>query len=410
MKKALSPNQLKVFKLFKVLVEYMTRHLDKTLKHKHLKNVFFYASENVTQQSWEDNVGGCLLFVFGYLLDCLKNKNIPHYFISENNLIDYYTEKEIQTISTYIEAVRVLPTQCLENMYGRHGVKYRVKQLEAVLKDCQHYSQTRDITHSWLNIFHPTSLKITLFLADGGFHELAYEMICKLYEDLKKSPAKEVPSFEKIFQDAMKSVESTSARQSLAKLYDENFGTKSMSTYQRAMGHQRKRIGDVVPFSVDERIRDIAIPNKISKHDLSVVTWLDSMAHSYYILFKNEMAEVFLQTAIKFAKHMLKEQNEFDISAIEDTHLKTEVARERSETTSSLISILITCYEHLYALCTMLLNGGPFDEHMTHLEELQLSVEGMDKFLEKVKLLRSNPRSVIQSVMIPGGNNMQSYF
>ncbi|XP_061175918.1 uncharacterized protein LOC133184861 [Saccostrea echinata] len=391
LKKALCPVQKSVFRLFKISVEYLTRHLDKTLKHKHLKNVFFHASENIRREVWEQNVGGCLLFIVGYLLDCLKNRNIPHYFIPENNLIDYYSEKEIQTIATYIEAFRVLPIQCLQNMYNRHGWKHVFKPALGVLKDCKHFSETRDIHHAWLNVFHPTSMKAVTGFASFGLYEAAYQYICEAYDKLNQALLSETPSFEQVFQDALKYVKTSASREALEKLHNEKCGRCSPNNKQNSRDHKPMNISDVMPFKVDERIRDLKIPGTHSKVPELITKWMDSKARKYYMGGNFEMAEVLLQTDIKYIKHLLKEQNDFDISEIEDKNLRSEIGQQRTERTTSLLSILFDEYRNLFIVCGGLGSIRSFDEHMADLEEFEHSVEGAGILLESIRAFPGRP-------------------
>ncbi|XP_062613070.1 uncharacterized protein LOC134274844, partial [Saccostrea cucullata] len=398
LKKALCQKQKSVFKMFKVTAEYLTRHLEKTLKHKHLKNVFFYACENIERKVWEQNIGGCLLYIFGYLLDCLKKRNIPHYFIPENNLIDCYSEKEIQTIATYIEAFRVLPIHCLGNMYKRHGWKNVFTPSLAVLKDCKQFSETRDIRHAWLNVFLPASMKMATSIVNFGFYDQAYELICEAYEDLKQSPLSKTPSFDQVFQDSLKYVKTSACREALVKLHNKKCGRNVTNNNQKSKNRQTINISEVLPFSVDERIRDFEIPETQSKVQTLIIAWLDSKAYEYYMGGKCVMAEVLLQTTIKYIKFLLKEQNEFDVSEIEDKSLQSEVWQQRT----SLITLLYEEYWHLLEACYGLGSIRSFDEHLSDLENYQHSVEGSDELLASVHAF---PRRIHPSFHFTGSRD-----
>lgn len=229
-KKGLTKIQKDTFSIFKLLMEHMNRNVPRPLKQKHMKSVFFYACEQIKHESWEDNPAGCMVYLLSDLLQCVKKRCIPHYFIASNNLLDYYSEEEVQALCVHIEALRVFPIQCIEHLFDAYGWGSILKNGMSVLKDCEHFERTKDINYTWEKVFIPANLKSIMPLIKLKLYEDAYIMLKTVYEEVLLAPLpSDPPSFQDMFLEALSMMEDASAKKALAALYDTECGADVLS-------------------------------------------------------------------------------------------------------------------------------------------------------------------------------------
>ena len=103
----LSSEQMQSFLLFQSLVDIALKGI--LLPPAIVKSVFFYACENITFSYWKSDPVGCIFLLLKKFALCLKNRRVPHYFMSEKNLLDHVPEKI--TVESYkkLECVRMQP-------------------------------------------------------------------------------------------------------------------------------------------------------------------------------------------------------------------------------------------------------------------------------------------------------------
>ena len=73
----------------------------------HLKTVLFWVLESMPDQTQESCSRGTLLErLLDKLISCLKAKNLPHFFIPENNMFRHYEDKELLTVLSRVQDIR----------------------------------------------------------------------------------------------------------------------------------------------------------------------------------------------------------------------------------------------------------------------------------------------------------------
>lgn len=262
-KKGLTKIQKDTFSIFKLLMEHMNRNVPRPLKQKHMKSVFFYACEQIKHESWEDNPAGCMVYLLSDLLQCVKKRCIPHYFIASNNLLDYYSEEEVQALCVHIEALRVFPIQCIEHLFDAYGWGSILKNGMSVLKDCEHFERTKDINYTWEKVFIPANLKSIMPLIKLKLYEDAYIMLKTVYEEVLLAPLpSDPPSFQDMFLEALSMMEDASAKKALAALYDTECGADVFSQIKADVVFVR----DVLSGDIDEQIGCMEIPKFVTQN------------------------------------------------------------------------------------------------------------------------------------------------
>ncbi|XP_076117614.1 uncharacterized protein LOC143085255 [Mytilus galloprovincialis] len=76
-----------------------------------LKNVFLYCCDELPVRVWDDDPAGCVLYMLDVLLKCVQKRNIPNYFLPENNMVDYLDESELQSIESALQTIRSDPIE-----------------------------------------------------------------------------------------------------------------------------------------------------------------------------------------------------------------------------------------------------------------------------------------------------------
>ena len=85
----------------------------------HLKTVMFWVLESMPKQTREScGRGALLLSLIDKLLSCLKAKNLPHFFIPENNMLSHCEDVDILTVLSKVQSMRDnLPLYLTEDLF-----------------------------------------------------------------------------------------------------------------------------------------------------------------------------------------------------------------------------------------------------------------------------------------------------
>ena len=174
----LSRHQRYIFDVFKISVDYQSKHLNIKLHTVHVKSVFFYACEEIQDSKFEESPGGCFLFVIGLLLECLRKRNIPNYFTHENNMIDHMEEDDVKKLIDVVETLRIFPLQSLTFLIGSKGYK-KSWLTDVVSMDVCAFQSDVNMNRLIHQLFFPTIIRYARKLADGEQFKQAYQKVEK---------------------------------------------------------------------------------------------------------------------------------------------------------------------------------------------------------------------------------------
>ena len=169
---ALANVQKQAYVAIKTLFHQKLKKLE-ILSSYHMKTVFFFTCERILESFWEENLFLCILFFLDFLIECIEKRNIPNFFIPENNLIDYITEEQFVTLQKTLKEIRRDPLKpLLSFFYDRYfdelGAKLDYKDIfAAVILDMKNHSQHLDIELS-LEIFRSCSIAIMIKYAENS--------------------------------------------------------------------------------------------------------------------------------------------------------------------------------------------------------------------------------------------------
>ncbi|KAH3734744.1 uncharacterized protein LOC127851173 isoform X2 [Dreissena polymorpha] len=134
------------------------------------KSVFLHCCERLPVSHWKDYPGSCILYLLDVVLDCLKKKHVPTYFLPENNLIGHLNDADIDKVIASIESVRRDPiTPILEftdnRVFSHHCVYFTFREMvEPLLQDADEYKEHRNKEMSVLKGIVATCYRICFFL------------------------------------------------------------------------------------------------------------------------------------------------------------------------------------------------------------------------------------------------------
>ena len=174
----LSQHQTYLYDVFKITVDYQSKHLEAKLHTVHVKSLFFYACESIQESMFEESPGGCFLFLIESLLESLRKRNLPNYFAHENNMIDHMKDENIQQLIGVIEALRVYPLQALTFLMGSKGYN-RAWLVDVISKDFITFQNNTDMNRSICQLFFPTMIRYARKLALTEHLKDAYDKVEK---------------------------------------------------------------------------------------------------------------------------------------------------------------------------------------------------------------------------------------
>ena len=337
----LSNEQFYGFNIFKILLNNMMFHLERRLKTKHLKAVFFQACEEIPSILWKSNLGGCFLFLLSKLLSCLKRRVLPHYFIQERNLIEDFSAGDLDTLSVIVETVRVFPVHVSQFIANEHGITYGENLVRSILEDSVSFTNTRDVVPVIDRAILET-YRTVRFLARLGFYKSAEGLLESVHELSKFTSGHSVPAtFYDFFNGAIRQMRQRSSRIILARIYDDRFGTKMIRSYLK---ESERSIGKKLPWSIDFRISWVEVPEKRADDLISISDFLYELSLNENDKRNATLATKFIETAIMCIKKAVQE-DAFDVDAIKDIQLKQEILEQKRNLKSKLKSYYIQVYD-----------------------------------------------------------------
>lgn len=350
------------FAIFKVLLENLTFHLEKRLKLKHLKAVFFSACEEFPSCIWKSNLGGCLLFVISKLLICLKKRFLPHYFIPQRNLLDSFSAQDLDALCVFVESIRVFPVHVTQLIVEKHGFSYGPNLVRSILTNTKLFTNSREmntVVDHGISGMYGTARYLSRF----GYYHATYELLERIHDLTKLSPGNRDPeSFYNFFDGALQLMKQRSSRVILAKLYDEEFGTAMVNKY---FLDSKQSLGKCLSWDVDILISWLEVPASKSGDLISIAEFLYNQSLREGEKRNLSLSIPTIETAINCIKYALQEDS-IGVENIDDKKLKDEILAQKRE----LKAMLKKYYIQVYHLSELTLSLSPLINHMPDIEDL----------------------------------------
>ena len=204
----LSKHQRYLYDVLKIAIDYQTKTLDVKLHTVHAKSVFFYACESIQESMFEDSAGGCFLYMIGSLLESLRKRNLPNYFVRENNMIDHLEEEDLTKLADAIETLRVYPLQSITFLMVAKGYN-RAWLVDIVSEDSTSFKSNADMNRLIRQLFFPTMIRHARKLANRESFKDAYDKVSKarqllvMASDGKDGNSPEVPNLDQLLRDTL---------------------------------------------------------------------------------------------------------------------------------------------------------------------------------------------------------------
>lgn len=376
----LSSNQKNCYNIFKVLVDHQTSLCQANLAPTHLKAVFLYAMEVIPSNNWDKNVGGCVLYLIHSLSCFLESETIPHYFISENNIIDHIPSNAIKELKLQVNAIKHFPIEVIQFCIKKN--KLCDSYLTQVIADIDSYNTSQDISWTVQHIFVYT-LKMWA-KHDGEYFNFnkAFDRIFRafgIYQDMlaitKDTDGETFEAFALSALDRWSDVK----RFKMIKMIEEKCNTKLCTENQtESPVFVRSLLGNEIESDFcDMPIPTYAVGNKGDQAKL-----LEEIATVSYFLKNNEEALAFIKEAISLLKKALLEDI-LDVSEVEDAVLKKEIGHKNVKLTTKWNTQLATCYEKLSTCCVVAHRQDVLLEYMPEIESLAVRHPSMVDFVDK---------------------------
>lgn len=153
-REAVTDHQRQCYIYVKILRHQIMKDENNVLSSYMFKSVFLHCCEYLPVRFWKDYPGNCILFLLDVLLECLKRKHVPTYFLPENNLVGHLDESGFETGIRLVTKLRSDPIAPILNftddkcilLHPLFGTFRLIVQ--PVLDDMKAFKQHRDKTLS----------------------------------------------------------------------------------------------------------------------------------------------------------------------------------------------------------------------------------------------------------------------
>lgn len=148
------------------ILRYQVMKLKPILSSYVFKSVFFHCCEKLPPSYWRDSPGSCVLYMLDVLLECLKGRHVPTYFVPENNLIMHLTDEELEKAITDVQKLRVNPISPILEFTNKRSFAYHSgiltfgSMVEPLLKDMKAFAVHRNKLRSVENGIYLTGVTI----------------------------------------------------------------------------------------------------------------------------------------------------------------------------------------------------------------------------------------------------------
>lgn len=376
----LSSNQKNCYNIFKVLVDHQTSLCQAYLAPTHLKAVFLRAMEVIPLNSWDKNVGGCVLYLINLLSRFLESETIPHYFISENNIIDHIPSKAIQELKLQVNAIKHFPIEVIQ--FGIERNKLCDSFLANVIADIDRYNTTQGISWTVQHIFVYTLNRWAKSDGEVFNFNKAFDKILRaygIYQDmLAITNDTDGQTFEEFALSAL-DIWSDVKRFKMIKMIEEKCNTK-LSTESQT--ESTVSVKSLLGNEIESDFCDMPIPTYADGNKGDQAKLLEEIAVVSYFLKNNEEALAFIKESISLLKKALLEDI-LDVSEVEDVVLKREIGQKNVKLTTKWNNQLASCYEKLSTCCVVAQRQDVMLEYMPEIESLAERLPSMVDFVDK---------------------------
>lgn len=349
----MNPNMKYALRLFKMITNFQTETVQRGLRTNHLKTVMLYSCESVPISVWSNNIGGGVLFLISSLMLYLYRRCLPHYIMASVNLLEEYSDLELDNLLMCLEQIRLFPLMAF-NVFAENNHLRNQWIIDPIVNDLHRFRNDRDHLKSIEQAFCPTLIELAKRLVMFGVHyfEKGFTMIERAYDsiyDLEKQRKVENPqTFEQFIEPFAYAVEDPITRYFFTDFVDSKLRTNILS--KMVDSDHVRIVGDVGGREAGGKYNEFPIP---AGSKLDDVEYLQSLANYLMTIDKTESAAHFFRCGIALGRCAFEEEI-IDVSEIIDEEVKKQIVEKNMKTTQnfhytlySLYTNLIDCYNHM---------------------------------------------------------------
>ena len=368
---SVSEEQRHGYNILKSLVDYQLRLVAHKLKVVHLRSIFFYACEVIPEVMWKESLGSCVIYMASQLLSELKSRNIPNYFIKENNMIDQYVESAVDAIVEQIEPIRFFPIETMIFMAERYGISL-IDIKTKVVKDIDLYVEDVDLEGSIQRNFIPVQLGIVHRHISALQFSQAHVLLCKTYDMHRTRPAMKdgspSPVQDRIpfFESFLRTITTEAAKELFAFYLEQQ---ENMEYLRGNSSFDTKLVKEIVGGEDLGGMETRPVPEFYANNLSREADFLGELAVLFFRQQRCRESGICLKWAIKHVQTAMKVEY-IQVDEITDSELKTTIGRQNMTNLNRWNNQLFKFYRRLQCLFTYLDKIELIREYMDDVEEL----------------------------------------
>lgn len=152
----------------------------------HLKATFLYTCEEIDPRMWHKNPTYSCFLVFDRILDGIRQKNIPCYFLRKNNMIDHLSDLQLSQLERRLMSIRKKPAEELFSLGDNYTLldvfpyNLDVKRVFAPVMESAKKYENKAQAPDAVEVF----IKTSNTLSNGFYHEFGYDHCASILDDV----------------------------------------------------------------------------------------------------------------------------------------------------------------------------------------------------------------------------------
>lgn len=181
--RALTKRQRQCFIVYKYLASLGIQESDR-LPAVIVSHVFFYAIENIPTENWTYFPYQCILVVLKRLRDDLQEKRLPHYFMTQKNLLQYVPDDIRSNVLDSLNHIISNPVGALYQAFECLGVMSSATNInifvDEAFRDMYNFALHGDCKRSFWKALVPTCSQVMKDILDSDEYEIAFGLLQSL--------------------------------------------------------------------------------------------------------------------------------------------------------------------------------------------------------------------------------------
>lgn len=106
------------FITFKLIVKDFLKPCCDKLRTYYFKTIFMHVLENTEPEFWkEDSTEQCFYYLLENVIEAIRIKNCPHFWLSDINLFEELTERDVNKLMKLLDKIKVNPIRYIDTSF-----------------------------------------------------------------------------------------------------------------------------------------------------------------------------------------------------------------------------------------------------------------------------------------------------